>query len=284
MQCSFNFPLESSFDSSQWQFFCKLWLKGVRTKPWKVSTQHHSSGICKHFVQLLCQDTSIKCSTQWRCSLNGSRNIKRIFLRQILKENRKYYAFKRHFYVWKVKTNHVHSQTLSSICFILTLLTSMASGQQLLILIKDCFFSRYICLVSEPRWGKKRRKKHAHWSSHHSPTRCGRAGKRPLLQGYSTTKHFYSMFSSANTKEFLFTCQHDYSVQCFPLNAKRWSYFPTWELWEVLRLETKEAYNPAWITSCLWSLKWPVSLSLPTLKNQARRAREWGRKRRKSRK
>lgn len=38
------------------------------------------------------------------------------------------------------------------------------------------------------------------------------------------------------------------------------------ELWEVLRCGTKEAYNPAWITSCLWSLKWPVSLSLPPLK------------------
>lgn len=56
----------------------------------------------------------------------------------------------------------------------------------------------------------------------------GRTGKRQLLQGHSTTKHFYTMFSSVNTKEFPFTCQHDYSVQCFPLNAKRWSQFPTW--------------------------------------------------------
>lgn len=78
--------------------------------------------------------------------------------------------------------------------------------------------------------------KHAHWSSHHSHTSCGRTGKRQLLQGYSTTKHFYTMFSSANTKEFLFTCQHDYSVQCFLLNVDRWSYFPTWSCgksWDV---------------------------------------------------
>lgn len=57
-------------------------------------------------------------------------------------------------------------------------------------------------------------------------------------QEYSTTKHFYfyTMFSSVNTKEFLFTCQHDYSVQCFLLNADWRSYFPTWSCgksWDV---------------------------------------------------
>lgn len=60
-----------------------------------------------------------------------------------------------------------------------------------------------------------------------------------------------------------------------PLHLSTWLFSPMFpaecrpvvllshmELWEVLRCGTKEAYNPAWITSCLWSLKWPVSLSL----------------------
>lgn len=50
------------------------------------------------------------------------------------------------------------------------------------------------------------------------------------------TKHFYTMFSSRNTKGLLFTCQHDYAVQCFLLNVDQWSYFPTWSCgksWDV---------------------------------------------------
>ena len=103
---------------------------------------------------------------------------------------------------------------------------------------------------------------HAHWSSHHSPTRCGRTGKRQLLQGYSTTKHFYTACSSANTKELLFTCQHDYPAQCFPLNADRWSYFPTWSRRKPRDVGQRRPTILPWITSCLWSLKWPVSLAL----------------------
>lgn len=63
----------------------------------------------------------------------------------------------------------------------------------------------------------------------------------------------------------------------FPAECRTVVLLSHMELWEVLRCGTKKAHNPAQITSCLWSLKWPVSLSLPTLKIQAKSASELGR-------
>lgn len=65
----------------------------------------------------------------------------------------------------------------------------------------------------------------------------------------------------------------------FPAECRLMVLLSHMELWEVLRCGTKESYNPDWITSCLWSLKWPVGLSLPPLKIQARSVSKEGRKR-----
>ena len=79
----------------------------------------------------------------------------------------------------------------------------------------------------------------------HIHTSCGRAGKRQLLQGYSTTKHFLYH---------VFLCKH----KRFPLHLSTWLFSPMFpaecrtvvllshmELWEVLRCGTKKAHNPA---------------------------------------
>lgn len=104
--------------------------------------------------------------------------------------------------------------------------------------------------------------------------------------------HILAVAGLASGSSYKGTQQQNIFMPCFPLFIQKSSSSPVnmsvqtsvfpllshMGLWEVLRCGTMEAYNPGWITSYLWSLKWPVRHSLPPLKTQAGSVREQGRK------
>lgn len=124
----------------------------------------------------------------------------------------------------KKKTAHrsLASKTMGPICFILTTLTCLLGnsyGFSLKIVPFHITFVLCCCSEAENMPNGV--------LITHIPALAGLAsgGSSKSTQA---TKHFYTMFSSRNTKGLLFTCQHDYAVQCFLLNVEQWSYFPTW--------------------------------------------------------
>lgn len=156
----------------------------------------------------------------------------------------------------KFRSRHISSRAESNL-FDTAYKTSKATGKQLLVLIKDCSFSRYIHLVLlQPSW------KHAQQSSHHSHTELWQNWQAATPSRVLGNKTFLCH---------VFLCKY----KGVPLHLSTWLFRPVFpaecepvvlvshmELRDVLRCGTKEAYNPAGITSCFWSLKWPVSLFL----------------------
>lgn len=148
--------------------------------------------------------------------------------------------------------------------FVWHCLQGKATGKQLLFLIKECSFSRYVCLVLlSPSW------KHAQQSSHHSHTELWQNWQAAAPSRALNNKTFlYHVFLCKYKRVPLHLSTRLFSPM-FPAECKTVVLVSHMELRDVLRCRTKKAYNPAGITSCFWSLKWPVSLFLPPLKKQA---------------
>lgn len=143
--------------------------------------------------------------------------------------------------------------------FVWHCLQGKATGKQL----KNVPFRVTFVLLLSPSW------KHAQQSSHHSHTELWQNWQAAAPSRALNNKTFlYHVFLCKYKRVPLHLSTRLFSPM-FPAECKTVVLVSHMELRDVLRCRTKEAYNPAGITSCFWSLKWPVSRFLPPLKKQA---------------
>lgn len=152
--------------------------------------------------------------------MDGRTNTKRIVLGWICRKTYKY-ALKTLLF-WKVVTILDQEQISShTVTLILTQFTSKPTGKHLVALVKGILCSFYLSVGGVANMKTCTGVLISH-------TRCGRTGKQQPPSRALNNKIFLYHVLLCKTKQRLFTCQDDYLAQCFPLNAERWSYFPTW--------------------------------------------------------
>lgn len=137
----------------------------------------------------------------------------------------------------------------------------MPTGQQSPVLIKDCSFSRYICLVFSVAQLKTCPLEFS--SLTFWPWQSWQAADPSRVLHNKT--FFYHVVLCRHKRAPLHPSTRLFTPVLSPADSGPLVLLSHMELWEVLRCGTKKSHNPSWITSCLWSLKWSVSLALSLL-------------------